>query len=74
MMEKWGSVDEFKQWLKDELNVTQSVIDELSYEQDPNVPVLALRYPISYNWYSRFIEGYQDLILEVWQEGIYYPH
>lgn len=74
MMEKWGSVDEFKQWLKDELNLTQTVIDSLSYEQDPNVPVLALRYPISYNWYSRFIDGYQDLVLEVWQEGIYDPH
>ena len=71
---KFGDIQEVKQWFIDNFGLSQSDIDELDWTPDPDAPILELEYPIYWQQYYLFSEGYVTTIMEFWQLKPAEPH
>lgn len=70
LIQKYEDVAGAKQYLLDEIpGMTSEIVNGFDWTLDPNAGTKKLKYPIYWTWYSRFIDGYQDLIFKTWQEG-----
>lgn len=69
LIQKYENVAGAKEYLLNEIpGMTSEIVDGFDWTLDPNAGTLKLKYPIYWTWYSRFIDGYQDLIFKTWQE------
>jgi len=51
-----------------EIGFTSEQVNELDWTLDPNAGTGKLLHAIYWTWYSRMIDGYQDLVFKYWQE------
>lgn len=70
LIQKYEDVAGAKEYLLNEIpGMTSEIVNGFDWTLDTLSGTLKLKYAIYWTWYSRFIDGYQDLIFKTWQEG-----
>ena len=68
---KFGDIEEVQMWFKENLGLSDSDIEDMNWELDPNAVVGPVpKYPPKWQQYYLFSSGYSTVILEVWQDGV----
>ena len=70
LIQKYEDVAGAKEYLLNEIpGMTSEIVNGFDWTLDTLSGTLKLKYAIYWTWYSRFIDGYQDLVFKTWQEG-----
>ena len=68
LVQKYEDVAGAKEYLMSEIGFTSEQVNGFDWTLDPNAGVKKLLHAIYWTFYSRFIDGYQDMVFKYWQE------
>lgn len=67
LIQKYEDVAGAKEYLLNEIpGMTSEIVNGFDWTLDTLSGTLKLKYAIYWTWYSRFIDGYQDLVFKTW--------